>query len=58
MKGRKRGLSLILTLSLILSLVGPLPARAADPVGYDPDVAGAYLLPAQAVAPRAGKAAG
>lgn len=48
MKGRKRGLSLILTLSLILSLVGPLPARAADPVGYDPDVAGAYLLPAQA----------
>ncbi len=48
MKGRKRGLSLILTLSLILSLVGPLPARAADPAGYDPDVAGAYLLPAQA----------
>lgn len=48
MKGRKRGLSLILTLSLSLSLVGPLPARAADPVGYDPDVAGAYLLPAQA----------
>ncbi|OUO37118.1 hypothetical protein B5F88_12900 [Flavonifractor sp. An306] len=35
-------------MSLILSLVGPLPARAADPVGYDPDVAGAYLLPAQA----------
>ena len=49
MKGRKRGLSLILTLSLILSLVGPLPARAADPVsGYHPDVVGAYLLPAQA----------
>lgn len=49
MKGRKRGLSLILTLSLILSLVGPLPARAADPVGgYHPDVVGAYLLPTQA----------
>lgn len=49
MKGRKRGLSLILTLSLILSLVGPLPARAADPDSrYHPDVAGAYLLPAQA----------
>lgn len=49
MKGRKRGLSLILTLSLILSLVVPLPARAADPVGgYHPDVVGAYLLPTQA----------
>lgn len=47
MKGRKRGLSLILTLSLILSLVGPLPARAAGAV-YSPNVAGVYLLPKEA----------
>lgn len=47
MKGRKRGLSLILNLSLILSLVGPLPARAAGAV-YSPNVAGVYLLPKEA----------
>ena len=47
MKGRKRGLSLILTLSLILSLVGPLPARAAN-ADYQPTVAGVYLLPKDA----------
>ena len=47
MKRRRRGLSLFLALSLILSLVGPLPAGAAE-ASYTPDVAGAYLLPAQA----------
>lgn len=47
MKRRRRGLGLFLALSLILSLVEPLPAGAAE-ASYTPDVAGAYLLPAQA----------
>lgn len=48
MKRRRRGLSLLLCLSLILSLVGPLSAGAAVTAKYTPDVVGAYLLPIQA----------
>ena len=45
MKG-KRWISLLLCLSLLCSLTGPLPIRAADPaVSYAPAVAGVYLLP-------------
>lgn len=48
MKRRNRGISLALCLCLVLSLVGPLPAGAAVTASYDPQVVGAYLLPAQA----------